>query len=140
MDTFGPHFDPSLIGPDGRLTRLHKGGGDSERLQMEANDLARKNARAQRRATNRANNIAAAASKRQANVAKRQLEALIKAQQQAAARMDEGSPVIGTQVIEDEEALMRARIGRGGMGAGLGVSARAALSRSGLGGGSYGLG
>lgn len=140
MDTFGPHFDPSLIGPDGRLTRLHKGGGDSERLQMEANDLARKNARAQRRATNRANNVAAAASKRQANVAKRQLEALTKAQQQAAARMDDASPVVGTQVIEDEEALMRARIGRGGMGAGLGVSARAALSRSGLGGGSYGLG
>ena len=27
MDAFAPYFDSSLIGPDGRLTRLHKGGG-----------------------------------------------------------------------------------------------------------------
>lgn len=25
MEFGGPHFDPSLIGPDGRLARLHKG-------------------------------------------------------------------------------------------------------------------
>lgn len=27
MDTFGPHFSRDLFGPNGRLTRLHKGGG-----------------------------------------------------------------------------------------------------------------
>ena len=38
-DTFGgPHFDPGLIGPDGRLSRLHKGASkpkEPSRAQIE---------------------------------------------------------------------------------------------------------
>ncbi|HEY1081758.1 MAG TPA: hypothetical protein VGE29_05820 [Prosthecobacter sp.] len=38
MDTFGgPHFDPGLIGPNGKLSRLHKGsGGDGGMKKMMA--------------------------------------------------------------------------------------------------------
>lgn len=35
MDFDGPHFEPDLIGPDGRLSRLHKG-----KAQKQANYLA----------------------------------------------------------------------------------------------------
>jgi hypothetical protein len=35
QDYDGPHFDASLIGPDGKLSRLHKGGA-----QKQANKLA----------------------------------------------------------------------------------------------------
>jgi hypothetical protein len=36
MEFDGPHFDASLIGPDGKLSRLHKGGA-----QKQANKLAK---------------------------------------------------------------------------------------------------
>lgn len=135
MDSFGPHFDPSLIGPDGRLTRFHKGGQHkANALQAEANALAKKNAKAQTRAQQTAMKQASAAARQQAAASKAQIAALTKAQQQAAQQLAAMNQTpLETQVIEDEDAIRRARFGRGAMGAGLGVSARDALSRSGLG-------
>lgn len=68
----GPHFEPDLIGPDGKLSRLHKGG------QHKANRLAAE-----------ANKEAAKARKSQAKTAaaqKKQAASLLKAQKASSAK------------------------------------------------------
>lgn len=143
MDFFdGPYFTPDLIGPDGKLSRLHKGGqGRANQLQAEANALAKRNANLQRNqsiAANRAAVRSAAADRRAALVSSKKIAAASQnAAQTLAASQADPAP---TQVIQDEEALRRAKIARGGTGAAFGISSARALSQFGLGGSSGYLG
>lgn len=36
IDFNGPHYDPDLIGPNGKLQRLHKGGGSPPKAAPQA--------------------------------------------------------------------------------------------------------
>lgn len=132
----GPHFEPDLIGPDGKLTRLHKGGRHkANQLQAKAIAAQEKNSRIDKRQAKVAKKVATRTAQADRQAATASAEAIAQAQREATAALESSqSATAPTQVIEDEESLMRARVRRGGMGSGFGVSSARALSQFGLGG------
>lgn len=149
MDFGGPHYSPDLVGPDGRLTRLHKGGKQRANAQAaEANRLAQqrlqqqaRQARQQANQARRARELAARTAAADRAAASRDAQSLAEAQRQLAEAMNQNqAEPAPTQYIEDTEAIQRARRGAGAMGAGFGISTSRALSQFGLGGGGSRLG
>ena len=111
---------------------------DSEDLahQMaKATATAKRNAALQKRTSLAANRAALRISKaeRQASIASSKRIAAAQNRATAALAASSADPA-PTQVIEDSEALMRAKVRRGGAGAAFGVSTARALSQFGLGG------
>lgn len=112
----GPHFSPDLIGPDGKLSRFHKGGRhQANALQAQANQIAARNQKLQQAQSKAQLKAAAAARMQDAAAGRRQAAALANANRQTQALMRQLSQSnkqpLPTEVIEDEEQL--AQIGRG---------------------------
>ena len=143
MDYFSPHcdgpeYEPSLVGPDGRLTRLSKGGRNrANALAQQANQTATQTMNANAAAAKQANQIAmnaATAARKSASADAKRLTAAL-----SAAQSSNSSATAPTQFIDDPEAISKSRRGAGAMG-GFGMSSSKALSKFGLGGGSSYLG
>jgi hypothetical protein len=136
METDGPYFDTSLIGPDGKMTRLHKGGKDkANALQAEANALAMRNIRIEKRQNKVENRIAVRTAQADRKSAAASARTLASAQAEATKALQESQAGNApTQYIEDEEAIARAKMARGMGGGAFGVSSSRAMSQFGLGG------
>ena len=136
MENDGPHFDPSLIGPDGKLARFHKGGQHkANALAAEANALAIRNAKIEKRQNKVEQRIAVRTAQADRKSAAASAQTLAAAQSEATKALQASQASNApTQYIEDEEALARARRGKSMGGGAFGVSSARAMSQFGLGG------